>query len=168
MKNKNIKLKDKNLEKGLGMVEIIVVTAVITVAFTAILQLFTLQAQTERARREQLAAYALLSEVLEAVRAVRDDNWSNLSSLTAGADYYPVISGSAWTLTSTDPGPIDGYSRWVVFGSVQRDGSDDIVASGGIIDSDTLRVTAYAEWLAGNSTTTKSLATYLTNWQGKL
>ena len=152
-------------QKGLGMVEIIVVTAVIIVAFTAILQLFTLQAQIERVKREELAAYALLSEALEAVRAVRDDNWSNLSSLTISADYYPLISGGAWTLAPTDPGPIDGYSQWVVLGSVARDASDDIVLSGGTLDADTLRVTAYVEWQSGGSTKTKSLDTYLTNWQ---
>ena len=150
------------------MVEIIVVTAVIIVAFTAILQLFTLQAQIERVKREELAAYALLSEALEAVRAVRDDNWSNLSSLIIGADYYPVISSAEWTLAPTDPGPIDGYSQWVVLGSVARDSNDDIVLSGGTLDVDTLRVTAYIEWQSGGSTKTKSLDTYFTNWQNKL
>jgi len=87
----DISLKNMN-QKGLGMVEIMVVIAVILVAFTAILQLFNLQVQTERSRRDQIGAYALLSEALEATRAVRDDNWTNLSSLTLGADYYPEIS----------------------------------------------------------------------------
>jgi len=151
-------------QKGLGMVEIIVVVAVILVAFTAILQLFKLQTQIERVKREQLAAYALLSEALEAVRAVRDGDWSNLSSLAIGADYYPIISSGAWTLTSLDPGLIDGYSEWVVFESVERDINDDIVSSGGTIDDDTLQLIAYVEWQSGSSTTTKSLTTYLTNW----
>lgn len=152
--------------KGLGMVEIIVVVAVVIVAFTAILQLFKLQLQSERAKREELGAYALLTETMEAVRSIRDAGWANLSSLTLGADYYAVISGGAWTLVITDPGPLDGYTRWVVLGSVQRNASDDIVPSGGIVDSGTLEATAYVEWSSGTATRTKTLTTYLTNWQG--
>ncbi len=168
MKIKNLKLKIKNFEKGLGMVEIIVVVAVILVGFTAILQLFRLQIQTERIKREELAAYALLSESLEAVRSVRDSNWSNLSSLTMGADYYPVISGGAWSLTLLNPGPTNGYSQWVVLSSVQRDINANIVPSGGSTDADTFGVRSFVEWQSGKNTKTKSLTTYLTNWQGKL
>jgi len=170
-----MKLKTNN--KGLGLVEILVVLSVIIVAFTAILQLYKLQIQTERAKRDDLGVYALLSESLEAVRSIRDDNWTNLSSLTMGTDYYTIISGGAWSLSSTDPGPINGFSRWVVLNSVRRDINDDIVSSGGSIDSDssggsidsdTLRITANAEWPRRNTTSTRSLSTYLTNWQGKL
>jgi len=151
------------------MVEIIVVTAVIIVAFTAILQLFAFQTRIERVKREELAAYALLSEALEAVRAVRDDSWSDLSSLVIGADYYPEISGSAWVLASSDPGPVDVYSRWITLTQVRRDDtSDDIVSagcSGCSIDPDTLLVTAYVEWQSAGATKTKDLTTYFTNWQ---
>ena len=150
------------------MVEIIVVVAVVIVAFTSILELFKLQAQTERVKREELAAYTLLSEALEATRSVRDDNWSNLSSLIPGADYYPVVSSGSWSLSLTDPGPIGRYSQWIVVSSVQRDTNDDIVTSGGVVDADTFFATAFVEWQSGGSTRTKSLSTYFTNWQGKL
>ena len=155
-------------QKGLGMVEIIVVVALILVGFTAILQLFQLQISTERIKREELAAYALLSETLEAVRSVRDSNWNNLSSLTIGADYYPVLQGGAWALTITNPGPLDGYSKWLNLSSVQRDVNANIVPAGGSIDGDTLRVSAFVEWQSSGNTKTKNLTTYLTNWQGKL
>lgn len=145
------------------MVEIIVVVAVVMVAFTAILQLFKLQLEGERAKREELQVYALLSESLEAVRAVRDHAWTNLSSLTLGANYYPVISGNAWTLSGTDPGPIDGFTRWITLSSVRRDGSDNIVLSGGTVDSGTLLVTSTINWESRGRTKTRSLATYLTN-----
>ena len=157
-------------QKGLGMVEIIVVIAVITVSFTAILQLFKLQIQTERAKREEMAAYTLLSESLEAVRSIRDDGWSNLSSLTMGADYYPKISGNSWVLSNIDPGAINGYSRWVVINSVNRDiASGNIVSPpSGSLDLDTLEIVSYVEWQSNGTTTSRDLRTYLTNWQGKL
>lgn len=155
-------------QKGLGMVEIIVVIAVIIVAFTAILQLFRLEIRTERVRREELRAYALLSEAMEAARSVRDDEWSNLSTLTPGVDYYSTIQDGSWILSGTDPGQINGYSRWVVLSQVQRDANDDIVSSGGTLDPDTLLVTGYVEWQSGGETKNRSLATYLTNWQEEL
>jgi type II secretory pathway pseudopilin PulG len=161
-------MSNKTYQKGLGMVEIIVVVAVILVGFTTILQLFRLQVQTERIKRDELAAYALLSESLEAVRSIRDSNWGNLSALTMGADYYPVVSGGAWSLTLANPGPVNGYSQWVSLSSVQRDINGNIIPSGGSTDADTLRVRAYVEWQSSGNTKTKSLTTYLTNWQGKL
>jgi type II secretory pathway pseudopilin PulG len=159
-----------NKQKGLGMVEIMVVISVIIVSFTAILQLFKLQIQTERAKREEMAAYTLLSESLEAVRSIRDDNWSNLSSLTIGADYYPQITGNSWILSNIDPGAINGYERWIVINSVNRDAiSGNIVAPpGGSVDSDTLEIVSYVEWQSNGTTTSRDLRTYLTNWQGKL
>lgn len=131
----------------------------------AVLQLFQLQIRAERLRREELRAYALLSEALEAVRSIRDDNWANLSTLTTGTNYYTEASGASWTLLGADPGPIDGFTRWVVLDEVLRDANDDIVSSGWPVDPDTLEVTAYIEWQSYGSTKTKSLNIYLTNWQ---
>jgi len=147
------------------MVEIIVVVAVIIVAFTAILQLFRLEIRTERVRREEVRAYALLSEAMEATRSVRDDDWSNLSTLITGINYYPAISAGAWVLQGTDPGPIDGFSRWIVLDTAQRDTSGDIVSSGGAVDADTFLVTGHIEWQSLGVTKAKTLSTYLTNWQ---
>lgn len=158
----------KNLNKGLGMVEMIVVIAVILVTFTSILQLFRFQIRAEYSKREELKAYALLAESIEAVRSVRDDGWSNLSLLIIGADYYPVILSGAWALSTNDPGPFDGYSRWIVLSSVLRDANDNIVSAGGTIDEGTLQISAYTEWQSGGDTKTKSLTTYLTNWREKL
>lgn len=158
----------KYTQQGLGIIEIIVVVAVILFGFTAILQLFRLNIQSSIQSREGLQAHALLAEAIEATRSVRDAGWSNVSSLIPGVDYYPGIGGGAWMLQTTNPGPTDGFSRRIVLGQVRRDVNSDIVTSGGTIDPDTLRVTAYIEWQSGGSTKTKNLTAYLTNWQGKL
>ena len=162
-KNKNLAL-----DRGFGIIEILVVVAVILVGFTAILELFRLNVQSSMQSRENVQAYALLAEALEGTRSVRDGGWSNLASLTPGVDYYPVIVGGAWTLQTINPGPIDGFSRRVVFIRALRDASSNIVPSGGTIDPDTLLVTAYIELQSRGDTKTKNLTTYLTNWQGKM
>lgn len=158
----------KDTQQGLGIIEIIVAVAVILFGFTAILQLFRLNIQSSIQNREGLRAHALLAEAMEAARSVRDAGWINLSALTPGVDYYPVISAGAWALQTSNPGPVDGFSRRVVLDQARRDVNSDIVTSGGTIDPDTFRVTAYITWQSGGGTKTKNLVTYLTNWQGKL
>jgi len=163
-------MKKHSTQQGLGLVEIIVAVAVILVAFTSVLLLFQLQVRVEEARREDTRAYAFLSEAMEGVRSVRDDAWANLSGLTVNTNYYPQVSGSAWVLSTNNPGPTDGYTRWVVFRSVRRDiaTNDGIVSSGGYLDPDTLQVTAYVEWQSRGKTKQKSVVTYMTNWQNKI
>jgi type II secretory pathway pseudopilin PulG len=157
-----------NKQQGFGVIEIIVVIAVIIVAFTAILELFRLNIQSSMQSRENVQAYALLAEALEGTRSVRDGGWSNLASLVPGVDYYPVIIGGAWALQATNPGPIDGFSQRVVLSQTRRDANSNIVTSGGTVDPDTLLVTAYIEWQSRGGAKTKNLTTYLTNWQGKM
>lgn len=157
----NFRLKN---QYGVGIVEIVVAASIILVAFVTILQLFSLGIRSERLRREELRAYALLAETLEAVRSIRDDDWSNISSLAIGTNYYPQISGTSWTLSTADPGPIDGFTRrWIIIEDVLRDGNFDI-AGVGTVDPDTRKFNAYIQWDSYGTTKTKSLSTYLTNW----
>jgi type II secretory pathway pseudopilin PulG len=158
----------KYAQQGFGIIEIMVAVAVVIFGFTAILELFRLNVQSSMESRENLQAYALLAEALEAARSVRDGGWSNFSSFIPGVDYYPVITGGAWALQTTNPGSINGFSRRVVLSQARRDASSNIVASAGTVDPDTLGVTAYIEWQGRGGTKIKNLTTYLTNWQGKL
>ena len=82
-------------EKGIGIVEILVVSSIIIVALMAILQLFQLEVRAERFRREELQAYALISESLEAARSVRDEDWSSIDGLVRGTSYYPQVSAGS-------------------------------------------------------------------------
>lgn len=155
-------------ERGIGIVEVLVVMSIALTAFMTIFQLFQLQIRAERLRREEIRAYALLSESLEAVRSVRDADWTNLSSLSIGTNYYPEILVNSWSLSVVNPGAIDGFTRWIVLDEVRRDASDNIVSSGWPVDSDTLEVIATVAWQSSGATKTKTLTVYLTNWQGKM
>jgi len=149
----------------MSIIEIVVVVSIAIIGVMSILQLFNVEIRAERLRREELSVYALLAESLEAVRSVRDADWANISSLSTGTNYYPEISGSSWILSNLDPGPIDGFTRWIVVDEVRRDANFDITDSGGVIDADTLKIIAYAEWESYGITKTKSITMYLTNWQ---
>ena len=150
---------------GLGVIEIVVVIAVVLTVFAGILQLSSLETQVQVQAREESKAYLLARETMEATRFVRDEDSSTFFALTLETSYYPVISGSSWTLALSDPGAIDGFTRRVVLHEVFRDGADDIATSG-TSDPDTRQIEVIVEWVSrGGNSKSVTLEAYLTNWQ---
>ena len=156
----------KKKSKGVGLVEILIVLAVVGVGFLAIISflIFSRGVTFQVARNTE--AVALAEEAMEAVRGMRDEGWTvNIAPLTSGATYYPVVAADKWTLSSTDPGPISNlYTRTVVVEDVGRDGNDDIVASGGTPDPNTKKVTATVSWTESTQSKQVVLTTYITNF----
>ena len=153
-------------ERGLGMIEIIVVIALIAASFVAILQLSFLERRSQDLAREDTAAYMLARETLEATRVIRDEDWANITSLNFDTPYYPILSSGVWEFSATNPGNINViYTRWVEVSEVFRDGSDNIAPTG-TSDIDTVLATSRVSWItAGGATRTIELEIYLTNWQ---
>ncbi len=150
---------------GFGLVEMVIVTAIVSGSLFAFLQAEILSVRLLRSEKENLEATLLAEEALEAVRSVRDESWTTISaSTTNGTIYYPSVENGKWKLSTSSPGIINGkYKRFVIFSEVLRDTQDRIAASG-TADPDTRKVTAYA------TTTTKqiTLVTYITNFQSYL
>jgi len=91
----------------------------------------------------KLEAINIAAETIEATRSVRNEDWNNFSSLSLDILYYPVISSNKWTLSSTDPGSINGvYDRWVIIEKVYRDANDNI-SSSGTEDNQTKKITSF-------------------------
>ena len=158
-------MKKSSHNAGLGVIEIVVVIAVIITVFAGILQLSALESRVQTQAREESKAYLFARETMEATRFVRDENWTTFSALTLETSYYPVIAGSSWTLSLSSPGEIDGFTRRVVLHEVFRDGNDDIATSG-TSDADTRLVEVIVEWTSrGSSAKSVTLEAYLTNWQ---
>lgn len=153
--------------KGIGIIEIIVVVAIAGIALFGISGISSYALGVMNDRKALLEAEYLAEEGMEAVRSVRDESWTaNIAALAMAVNYYPVIFGSKWTLSATNPGLINGrYARRAVFENVNRDGSDNIVSSGGTLDSNTKKVTVYVSWTEKNGNKEISLITYLTNWR---
>lgn len=150
-------------KKGFGLVEIIIVTAIVTTALVGFLQTEVLSVKLLRNERENLEATLLAQETIEAVRSTRDESWTNkIATLINGTTYYPVIQSGKWVLTTTPPPPVNGkYTRLVVFGEVRRNAQDQISPTGAV-DAGTRRVTSRVTW--GSPTKQIELVTYLTNF----
>lgn len=105
----------------------------------------------------------LLEEGAEAIRQIRDFGWNdNIATLTAGTSYYLSFNGTRWVATTNNV-MIDGvFERKFVVSNVNRDSNQDI-AEIGSSDLDTKKVDISVSWLRQQSTTTQTLAVYLTN-----
>ncbi len=118
-------------------------------------------------------AGTVLEEAAEAVRTVRDSGWSAITGLSSSLSYYPTFCASTntWALLDTSTSPASGctgktegiFTRTITVASVSRDGSDNITASGGSVDSGTRLVTVTVSWQERGTTMTKNLSFYIMN-----
>lgn len=157
------------INEGFGLVELVIATAIISIAFFAFLQTGIVAVRLLRNEKENLEATVLLQETMEVTRAVRDESWSaNIGWRTDVSNpsprYYPIIQNGKWLLATTSPGLVNGrYDRYVTFERVNRDGSDRIAVSGSD-DPGTKKIKATVTWGAK----TKEITAYATNFLSTL
>ena len=149
--------------KGVAMLELVVGLTIITISLSALLNNYKAHVRAALANTQEVKASYLAEETLEVVRFLRDSGWtSNIASLTNGTTYYLYWTGSTWVSTTTAQ-YVDDLSRSFIVSAVNRDSNDDIVASGGTLDSGTKKIDVTVAWRPTQATTTKTISTYLTN-----
>lgn len=128
---------------------------------------FAMAALTSRAAQpaaaQHLQALSLEHEAMEAVRSIREQSWNNVAN---DGTYHPVVSSDHWSLAIGNE-VIGNLTRQVVISGVERDGSGNIVSSGGTTDPSTKHVSVTISWTSpvNGSITTD---TYLTRWENDL
>lgn len=146
---------------GFGIIEIIVAMGIMIIiaatGATTVLHSFS----ANRLGDEETGATRFAQEGVEAVRSLKNQNWTNLAVGTYGVDN----AGGTWIFSGSSD-TSGKYTRQIVISQVQRDLNGDIVTSGGSVDSDTLRATSTVTWeFAPTRNNTVSLVTYLTNFE---
>lgn len=165
--------KKEKYQKGISIVEILVVIVIITIALTSILSLTTLALRASLSIKEGVRANSLAQETIEALRNFRDgtdwnnddpeDKYDGLGVVSTGSGYYPEKSTDTpprWTFIQGEE-IVDIFARKVVFENVSRDSLDNIVETGGTNDPDSKKATVTVSW----KDTKIEIVTYLTNWQ---
>ncbi len=132
-------------QKGFFLIEVVVATAITGAVVIFLLGLVQDTVEISAISLEKTQAGYLLEEGGEAIKTIRDDAWTNISSLANSTNYYLSWDGLEWSL-STTPSSIDGFTRVVVFEAVYRDSSDDIVTSGGTLDTRTRKAIITTSW----------------------
>lgn len=158
-------LKVKN-KSGFGLIEILVAVSIIGLSFAALTGLGNFALKIQNRLQKNMAASYLAAEAIEAVRAIKDENWTLISGLGIGSPLHPDQSGSPakWSLASGNE-VANGFTRQIILANVYRDSNDDIVASAGTLDPDTKKITATVSWSDQGESQQVSLSTYLTNWK---
>lgn len=148
-------------QKGFFLIEVVVAVSVIAVVLILLLGSIQNTVAVSKRSLEQVQSAYLLEEGAEAIKVIRDNQWSNISGLTSGVQYYLFYNGTTW-VTTTTPNIIDQFTRTVTVVPVYRDATDDI-ASSGTLDAGTRRVTVTVSWTAPRGVQNKTMALYVAN-----
>lgn len=153
---------------GFGLIEVIVASAIFLVLLLGAAVAGRIAVATVRESNIRLRAAFLAEEGIEAVRSIRDRGWTtHIQPAMNDTIYYLTFDASAWQLTTTSPLLVDGiFERRVLFSAVQRDGTDDIVASGGVVDQQSRAVSVQVIWQNPRGSASTSIDTYFTNLWG--
>lgn len=158
-----MKIKNKFCKNGFGMIEIVVGASIISLLSFGMATATQVSLRLSSENSNNNKAVFLIEEGVEAVKIIRDGSWSNISSLSTGTSYFLNFNGTTWLSTTTNAF-IDGtFERKFQLDDVYRDADQDIVTSGGTLDPGTKKLTVSVSWNFRNSTTTKSVPTYITN-----
>ncbi len=147
-------------QSGFFLIEVVVATALIAGVLISLLSLVQNTVEVSQRSLERTQASYLLEEGSESIKIIRDSGWSNISDLTDGTTYYLSWNGSIWS-TSTTASTVGAFTRTIVLSAVSRDANDDIVSSGGTVDTRTRKVTVTVIWTAPSGTQTESLVFYI-------
>ncbi|MEK7139894.1 MAG: hypothetical protein AAB805_01060 [Patescibacteria group bacterium] len=145
---------------GFGVVEIVIGSALISLALIGLIASFQASLVASREAGRKLTATFLAEEGMEAARLMRDRSWTNISGLSTTTTYYLTFTGGTWATTTVSSQIFGTYYRTVRVSDVYRNGSQDIAASG-TGDARTKKITADVSWQKRGATTTVSLSSYL-------
>lgn len=160
---------------GFTLIEAVVTIGIFAVGMIISAQVVLTARRLSDESRDAVQAANYLEEGLEAVRSSRDSSWTTVA--TDGAYHLESAPGdtSPWNIVAGGTETIGKFSRTIAIATGRRNDTDSsgtltagdqLVASGGSFDDpDTKKITTTVTWRQGNRTVTRSVYTYLTNWQ---
>ena len=152
-----LKAKSCKLQAGISLVEVVIGVGLILLALVGLITSYSFYLKAGLKNTDTLKAAFLMQEGVEAVTLMRDNGWSNLSSLTPGTSYYLAWNGSMWVSTTTATTTDGIFTRTFRLDDVYRKTSDqDIVDTSApdskSLDANTKRLTVRT--VVGTSATT--------------
>lgn len=150
-------------KKGFSLLEILLATALFAIFSVGVLGLIIQGWQMNRVATETTIAKEYASEGIEAARSVSNRSFS---SLVNSGSVGVTLSGGVWTFSGTNNIFDSKYTRTIAVADVYRDGSNNIVASGGTLDPLTKKITSTVSWnFSAVRPESVVLSTYITNWR---
>ncbi len=159
----------KNInEKGFGIIEVLVASTISIIVLLGIASYLNYAMKASAEGKNKVEALYHAKSLIEQARAVRDEDWDNISTLTKDVNYNfqeSATSPKKW-IAALGQRTIEEYTVQIVFSQVNRDAtSSDIVSSGGSLDDNTIKATSTVTYSSRNGAKQVSLFEYLTNYQ---
>jgi Tfp pilus assembly protein PilV len=152
--------KIKNKNRGSMMVEIIIAASIISASVLGAMAVAQKAVSLSRQSVHVAQASFLLEEGAEAVRIIRDNAWTNISSLNTSTDYYLVFSGGTWSLSAT-PSQIERFTRKVRVSNVNRNATSQDISASGTLDAKTKLISVSVSYFESGETKEKTLSFYI-------
>jgi len=136
----------KKFPNGQSLIEVLLAMTIFTVGLSVIWVMYLNALNTGRANAERASGNQLALEGIEALRAIRDDNFSSLSNGT-------------WGLTTTG-------GRWALSSASDTQGFYTRQVEISLLDADRAAVTTTVTWnFTPTDQASTTFATILTNWR---
>lgn len=153
------------MEKGFGLVETIVAVALFAIVATTGISTILGGFGANRLGDEETKATIIASEGIEGARSLFNQGWTTpfLGTNCTGTCGLATASGT-WGYSGTN-NVLGKFTRTVKVIQSNRDGSGNIVDSGGSADTDTYKVTSSVTWnFSPTRNNTVTLNEYFTNF----
>ncbi len=131
-----------NLSSGYSIIEVIIAMGLAMIVVPVIILGAVTARDGKLQQTQRVQAVALASEASEVIKALRNDNWSNIS---ANGVFHPTITNGNWVFASGSE-VVDGFTRSITISDVNRDASGNIVTTGGTLDPSTKKITLTVTW----------------------
>lgn len=140
--------------------EILVAISIITVSILAAMSVAQKSISVARQSLHASQASFLLEEGAEVSRILRDNAWTNISSLDTASTYYSTFSAPDWSF-STTPNTVGIFTRTVTISNVNRDNTTKDISASGTDDPKTKLITITVSWLESGVSVSKVLSFYM-------
>lgn len=181
--------KNKKFNKGMLLMELIIVIAVVAIIVGLGAQTAVVSLKSNKTAGEKGGAVRLVEETFEAIRMITAENWLNLYKPPDGTGdpstskgdnnhYYPSQSSGRWVIQSGNENVTVGtlsYARYFTIDNVSRDSNKDIESTYNSSNDDpsTQKITVNVVWSNAATTTVsqyvfrwRNKACHKTNWSG--
>jgi prepilin-type N-terminal cleavage/methylation domain-containing protein len=152
---------------GFSLVEVLIASAMISLTAFALIASTTKGLELSDRALNQVQANNLIEEGIEAVKTIRDTNWSTISDLQNSVNYYLYFdtSSKTWNLlplgTEEDSIMDDIFYRTISFSPVERDANTDDIVASGAVDIKGKSVKVEVKWLYKEEWINRHIVFYL-------
>lgn len=155
-------------QKGQSVIEIIIAVAILVIiAATAVMAVLG-GLSINRLGKEEDEATFFAKQGIEALRSLRNQGWDDpflATDCTSGCGLSKTGDNWSFSGTSDDPNGTGKFTRVVKIEATQRDGSGNLVNTGGTTDEDMYKITSTVTWNFTPARTNRvNLISYLANW----